>query len=207
MIAAGAATSLITLYALTRFWNMAFWRRRDELEGYESVLLGSVQEAPEGATVTATRTTPVLMVAATTTLVVVTVLLTVFAGPLFEFTDRAAADLIDPTCTCRSSSPEASNDPATREISRWRSVWRQLPLLVALVALWLFLWDHIDTLTVVTGVILAIAVTRVLYLPPVLLSGRFNPWRGLLLGLRMMFDVVVASLQVALFALARSGSR
>jgi multicomponent Na+:H+ antiporter subunit E len=87
------------------------------------------------------------------------------------------------------------------EVSRWRSVWRQLPLLIGLVALWLFLWDHVDTLTVVTGVILAIAVTRVLYLPPVLLSGRFNPWRGLLLGLRMMFDVTVASLQVAVLAI------
>ena len=86
---------------------------------------------------------------------------------------------------------------APLEISPWRSVWRQLPLLIALVALWLFLWDHIDVLTIVTGVLLAIAVTRVLYLPPVLLSGRFNPWRGLLLGLRMMFDVVTASLQVA----------
>ena len=96
VIAAGAITSLITLYALTRFWNMAFWRGRDELEGYESVLLGSVQEAPEGATVTATRTTSVLMVAATTTLVVVSVLLTVFAGPIFELTDRAAANLSDP---------------------------------------------------------------------------------------------------------------
>ncbi|UOE42963.1 Na+/H+ antiporter subunit E [Agromyces larvae] len=87
------------------------------------------------------------------------------------------------------------------EVSRWRSVWRQLPLLVALVALWLLLWDHIDVLTVVTGVVLAIAVTRALYLPPVLLSGRFNPWRGLLLGLRMIFDVVVASLQVAVYSL------
>jgi multicomponent Na+:H+ antiporter subunit E len=86
------------------------------------------------------------------------------------------------------------------EVSRWRSVWRQLPLLFGLVALWLFLWDHVDTLTVVTGVILAIAVARVLYLPPVLLSGRFNPWRGLLLGLRMMSDVIVASLQVAFLA-------
>ncbi|WP_164990563.1 Na+/H+ antiporter subunit E [Agromyces albus] len=84
--------------------------------------------------------------------------------------------------------------------SPWRSVWRQLPLLVALVALWMFLWDHIDVLTIVTGILLAIAVTRVLYLPPVLLSGRFNPWRALLLGLRMMFDVVVASVQVALLA-------
>jgi multicomponent Na+:H+ antiporter subunit E len=89
---------------------------------------------------------------------------------------------------------------ATLEISPWRSVWRQLPLLVALVALWLFLWDHIDVLTIVTGVLLAIAVTRVLYLPPVLLSGRFNPWRGLLLGLRMMFDVTFASLQVAVLS-------
>lgn len=87
------------------------------------------------------------------------------------------------------------------ELSRWRSVWRQLPLLVALVALWLFLWDHVDVLTIVTGVLLAIAVTRVLYLPPVLLSGRFNPWRGLLLGLRMMFDVTRASLQVAVLAM------
>lgn len=87
------------------------------------------------------------------------------------------------------------------EVSRWRSVWRQLPLLVALVALWLFLWDHIDVLTILTGVVLAIAVTRVLYLPPVLLSGRFNPWRGLLLGLRMMFDVTSASLQVAVLAM------
>jgi multicomponent Na+:H+ antiporter subunit E len=90
---------------------------------------------------------------------------------------------------------------AESEFSRWRSVWRQLPLLVALVALWVFLWDHVDALTVVTGVVLAIAVTRLLYLPPVLLSGRFNPWRALLLGLRMMFDVAVASLQVAFLAI------
>ena len=97
VIAAGAATSLITLYALTRFWNMAFWRGRGELEGYESVLLGSVQEAPAGATVTASRTTPVLMVLATTVLAVVTVCLTVFAGPLFELTTRAAENLSDPS--------------------------------------------------------------------------------------------------------------
>ncbi|WP_235507741.1 Na+/H+ antiporter subunit E [Agromyces sp. Root1464] len=90
---------------------------------------------------------------------------------------------------------------AAADVSRWRSVWRQLPLLVALVFLWVFLWDQVTVLTVVTGILLAIGVTRVLYLPPVLLSGRFNPWRGLLLGLRMMFDVTVASLQVAVLAI------
>ncbi|WP_240665829.1 Na+/H+ antiporter subunit E [Agromyces sp. LHK192] len=88
-----------------------------------------------------------------------------------------------------------------RELTRWQAVWRQAPLLLGLVVLWLLLWDHIDVLTLVTGILLAIAVTRALYLPPVLLSGRFNPWRGLLLGLRMMFDVVTASLQVAAFAI------
>ncbi|MFD6054144.1 Na+/H+ antiporter subunit E [Agromyces sp. NPDC060279] len=88
------------------------------------------------------------------------------------------------------------------EVSRWGAVWRQLPLLIALVLLWVMLWDHIDVLTVVSGIVLAITVTRALYLPPVLLSGRFNPWRGLLLGLRMMFDVVFASLQVAFLAVA-----
>ena len=90
---------------------------------------------------------------------------------------------------------------AEPEFSPWRSVWRQLPLLVALIALWVLLWDHVDALTIVTGVVLAIAVTRLLYLPPVLLSGRFNPWRALLLGLRMMFDVTIASLQVAFHAI------
>lgn len=90
-----------------------------------------------------------------------------------------------------------TNEP----VSRWRSVWRQLPLLVALLVLWLLLWDHIDALSIVTGVLLAIAVTRALYLPPVLLSGRFNPWRGLLLGLRMMADVSFASLQVAAYSI------
>ncbi|WP_173923226.1 Na+/H+ antiporter subunit E [Agromyces sp. Marseille-P2726] len=89
---------------------------------------------------------------------------------------------------------------AELETSRWRLVWRQAPLLVALVVLWIFLWDHIDVLTITTGVVLAIAITRVLYLPPILLSGRFNPWRGLLFGLRMMLDVTIASLQVGFFA-------
>jgi len=90
---------------------------------------------------------------------------------------------------------------AEPEFSPWRSVWRQLPLLIALIALWVLLWDHVDALTILTGVVLAVAVTRLLYLPPVLLSGRFNPWRALLLGLRMMFDVAVASLQVAFLAI------
>jgi multicomponent Na+:H+ antiporter subunit D len=96
VIAVGAATSLITLYALTRFWNLAFWRPRSELEGYRSRLIDSVQEAPAGATVVQTRTTPVMMLAATAAMVALTVSLTVFAGPLFDLAERAAENLRDP---------------------------------------------------------------------------------------------------------------
>lgn len=91
--------------------------------------------------------------------------------------------------------------PRPDELTRWQAVWRQVPLLIGLVVLWVFLWDHVDVLTITTGIVLAIAVTRTLYLPPVLLSGRLDPWRGLLLGLRMMFDVSVASIQVAFRAI------
>lgn len=95
VVAVGAATSLITLYALARFWNLAFWRPRGELEGYRSRLIDSVQEAPAGATMVATRTTPVMMLAATAGMVALTVALTVFAGPLYDLSGRAAEDLRD----------------------------------------------------------------------------------------------------------------
>lgn len=104
----------------------------------------------------------------------------------------------DAAATSPPPEPTGSDEPpAQPEFSRWEAVWRQLPLLLGLVLVWIFLWDHVDVLTVTTGVLLAIAVTRAFYLPPILLSGRFNPWRGLRLGLRMMFDVTVASVQVA----------
>ena len=95
VVAVGAATSLVTLYALARFWNLAFWRPRGELEGYRSRLIDSVQEAPAGATTVATRTTPVMMLAATAAMVALTVSLTVFAGPLFDLSGRAAENLRD----------------------------------------------------------------------------------------------------------------
>ncbi|AMB59455.1 Na+/H+ antiporter subunit D [Microterricola viridarii] len=98
-IAAGAITSLLTLYALTRFWNMAFWRGKGELQGYESVLIESLQEAPEApdaSVAVKTRTVPASMLAVTTGMVALTVALTVFAGPLFGIAERAAEDLKTP---------------------------------------------------------------------------------------------------------------
>jgi multicomponent Na+:H+ antiporter subunit D len=73
LIVGGLVTSLLTLYAIVKTWNMAFW-----------------QEAPEPLPVT---TTPRGMVGPAAGLVVFSLLLAVVAGPLYNYTDRAAQDL------------------------------------------------------------------------------------------------------------------
>ena len=89
---------------------------------------------------------------------------------------------------------------------RWR-IRRQLPLLVALVLLWMLLWGSFSWLNLATGIILAIAVTNGLYLPPVELAGRFNPlWFAVFLG-TFLSELVVASFQVAFRAFARDPVR
>lgn len=73
LIAAGLVTSLLTLYAMIRVWNMAFW-----------------QEAP--AQLPAARY-PRGMVSVAGVLVALVLAITVFAAPLRGLTDRAAAEL------------------------------------------------------------------------------------------------------------------
>jgi multicomponent Na+:H+ antiporter subunit D len=97
LIGAGALVSLLTLYALVRVWNMAFWRSRSEVADYDSTLLDNVSEAPNAPVMQATRTAPRLMVAATAGMVVVSLGLTVFAGPLYGIAARAGADLEGPS--------------------------------------------------------------------------------------------------------------
>ncbi|MEV1145848.1 Na+/H+ antiporter subunit D, partial [Micromonospora sp. NPDC049799] len=77
LVAAGALTSLLTLYVASRVWNIAFWR------------------APRLATTEPAVRLPALMVGATVALVVLGLGLTVVAGPLFDVTADAAADLRD----------------------------------------------------------------------------------------------------------------
>jgi multicomponent Na+:H+ antiporter subunit E len=85
--------------------------------------------------------------------------------------------------------------PSAHEVGR--SLLRQLPLLVGLVLLWMFLWNQVTVLSFVTGVLVALLVTRVFFLPPVELSGRFHlGWAVVFLG-RFVFDLVVASVEVA----------
>jgi multicomponent Na+:H+ antiporter subunit E len=88
----------------------------------------------------------------------------------------------------------------------WR-VRKQWPLVVALIVLWMLLWGSVSWLNLATGLVLAIAVTRSLYLPPVELSGRFNPFWFALFLVRFLGALFVASFQVAFLAFSPGGGR
>lgn len=79
--------------------------------------------------------------------------------------------------------------------------WHQAPLLAVLVVLWMLLWGELSILNLLIGIVFAVAVTRIFYLPPVELSGRFNVlWFTVFIG-RFLGSVAVASFSVAFLAL------
>ncbi|GEB45904.1 Na+/H+ antiporter subunit E [Microbacterium testaceum] len=73
----------------------------------------------------------------------------------------------------------------------------QLPFLVWLVALWMLLWGQFTWLAFLTGLVMAVFVTRVFRLPPVELSGRINLWYGLVFVVTFLGAVIKGSLIVA----------
>ena len=91
-----------------------------------------------------------------------------------------------------------------REVSNGevrRRFLQQLPLLVGLILLWMVLWNQFTVLSLLTGVAVAVIVTRVFYLPPVELPGRINLWYTLVFLAHFFLDVALASFQVAFQAL------
>lgn len=77
------------------------------------------------------------------------------------------------------------------------AVWRQLPFFLWLIALWMLLWGQFTVLAAVTGLVVALFVTRVFRLPPVELSGRVNLWHGAAFVAMFFFAVLRGSLLVA----------
>ena len=100
LIGGSVATSLLTLYAMAKVWNRAFWRPWSaEPDALEMV----VGEEDSGATVaqrTAKQTIerrrmPAPMVATATVLVLLGVGITVVSGPLYGYAERSAIDIVD----------------------------------------------------------------------------------------------------------------
>lgn len=77
--------SALTLFSMTKIWGGVFWGTPDVVEP------GVGPTAPP----------PRLMVAATAATVVVGLAIAVAAGPVYDFSERAAADLLDPAAYLR----------------------------------------------------------------------------------------------------------
>jgi len=103
--------------------------------------------------------------------------------------------------------PEVSEESeAQAAVTRRRiPLPQQLPLLVGLVLLWMALWGSITPLTILTGIVVALVVTRAFYLPPVALSRRVNPLWALVFLARFFGELIVASFQVAFLAFTPRG--
>ncbi|HEY5856119.1 MAG TPA: Na+/H+ antiporter subunit D [Aldersonia sp.] len=100
LVAGGTVTSLLTLYAIARVWTKAFWRSRadapegDLADAAPSALIDESFDISFENREDVGRM-PVFMLAPTIGLIGVGLALTVFAGPLIGYSDRAAVDLQD----------------------------------------------------------------------------------------------------------------
>jgi multicomponent Na+:H+ antiporter subunit E len=83
------------------------------------------------------------------------------------------------------------------------SLRQELPLLVWLVIVWGALWQDFSPGNLLFGALLAVAVARLFYLPPVELSGRFNILHAIPFALMFVAKVAVASAQVLYLAVMR----
>lgn len=109
LVAGGTVTSLLTLYAIARVWNLAFWRTpRPEMLPATDVSGGRQSDQDSEDSPPSGALQPRLMVASTLALVALSLALTPAAGPLFEVTTDAAAELLDRTPYIEAVFPEGT---------------------------------------------------------------------------------------------------
>ncbi len=84
VVAVSLLVSLLTLFSMTKIWTGVFWGRPEE-----------PPPIPESMEVERIRF-PVVMMSATGAVTILSLAVAVWAGPMFEFAERAAADLADP---------------------------------------------------------------------------------------------------------------
>ncbi|MGN7979077.1 Na+/H+ antiporter subunit E [Microbacterium sp. 22195] len=79
-----------------------------------------------------------------------------------------------------------------------RDILLQLPFMLWLILIWMLLWHQFTPLALVTGILVAIFVTRVFRLPTVELVGRINVWYSLVFIVRFLGAVVLGAISVAI---------
>ena len=83
IVAAAIVVSLMTLVSMLKIWSGAFW--------------GAPDPAPAGAGHAGILRKHPMMAAVTTAVVTLTLMIALFAGPLYRFCERAATDVTDAT--------------------------------------------------------------------------------------------------------------
>ena len=77
-----------------------------------------------------------------------------------------------------------------------RELGLQVPFLLWLVVLWMLLWQQFTPLSLVSGLLVAVFVTRVFRLPTVELVGRVNVWYAFLCVVQFLWAVLAGALSV-----------
>ncbi|MGO2746647.1 Na+/H+ antiporter subunit E [Microbacterium sp.] len=77
-------------------------------------------------------------------------------------------------------------------------IWLQVPFLAWLIVLWMLVWNQFTVLSFVTGLIVAIFVTRVFRLPTIEISGRVNLWYGFLFIVQFLWAIVRGAIAVTI---------
>jgi len=100
LVGGSVATSLLTLYVMARVWTKAFWRARaDAPEGNLAMATPSALLDDSDDVAYADRDDvgrmPIGMLLPTGALIAVGLTLTVLAGPIFSYSERAAAEVLD----------------------------------------------------------------------------------------------------------------
>ncbi|MFV9634711.1 Na+/H+ antiporter subunit D [Mycobacterium neumannii] len=100
LVAGGVVTSLLTLYVVVRVWTKAFWRSREDApEGHLSAALPSaLLDEPEDIQFVDrdhVGRMPAGMVGPTGALIAAGLALTVLAGPIFAYSERASNEVLD----------------------------------------------------------------------------------------------------------------
>jgi multicomponent Na+:H+ antiporter subunit D len=83
IVVVSLTVSLLTMYVMGRIWSNVFWGQPEDGEIAERLESGATK-------------LPILMTASTVVVVGFSVALLVFAGPLYDLAERAAADLLNP---------------------------------------------------------------------------------------------------------------
>ncbi|SJN37358.1 Na(+) H(+) antiporter subunit D [Micrococcus lylae] len=115
LVAVSVIVSLLTLLVVVRAWARAFWRRIDDVEHPPAQLVSAYQRAKASGR----RPKPLSMglVLPTAGLVALSVAFTVFAGPLYDLSDRAAQDMMDRTPYITAVLGEAAAEEAADDLA------------------------------------------------------------------------------------------